>query len=76
MGSTLYGAQAEHLVDVAGGAGGRILLFFDEDDAGRKGREKALARLAPHTFVRVIELPEEGFQPEHLDAEGLVELLG
>ena len=58
------------------GAGGRILLFFDEDDAGRKGREKALSRLAPHAFVRVIELPEEGLQPEHLDAEGLVELLG
>ncbi len=76
MGSTLYDAQVEHLVDVAGGAGGRILLFFDEDDAGRKGREKAMAKLAPHAFVRVIELPEEGLQPEHLDAEQLVELLG
>ncbi len=76
MGSSLYAAQTEHLVDVAGGTGGRILLFFDEDEAGRKAREKALAKLAPHAFVRVIELPEEGLQPEHLDAEQLLQLLG
>lgn len=50
------GAQAEHLVEGVG-VGGRILLLFDEDGAGRKGRRKALARLAPHVYVRVIELP-------------------
>ena len=76
MGSRLYDAQVEDLVDIAGGAGGRILLFFDEDEAGRMGREEALAKLAPHAFVRVIQLSEEGLQPECLDAEQLEQLLG
>ncbi len=54
----------------------RITLLLDEDEAGRKGREKALAKLAPYSYVRVIRLPQEGMQPEHLDAELAAKLLG
>lgn len=40
--------------------------MFDEDDAGREGRETALLRFALKRFVRVQAFAEENFQPEKL----------
>ena len=51
---------------------GQVLLLFDEDAAGRKGRSEAQERLSKHVAVGVIRL-EEGQQPDSLEAE---ELLG
>lgn len=65
MGSSLSARQEAALVAASEGRSG-IILMFDEDEAGRTGREKALARLARHLFVHVAVLPHPGAQPDHL----------
>ena len=40
-----------------------ITLHFDEDNAGRVGRDEALARLSRKVYVKVIELGTDGMQP-------------
>lgn len=74
MGSSLSAMQEEALMK-ATTSGSCLILLFDEDDAGRAGREKALLRLARYTFVRVVVFPQEGQQPDHLTREELDELL-
>ncbi|MBI5769789.1 MAG: toprim domain-containing protein [Verrucomicrobia bacterium] len=68
MGSSLSTAQevllAQHLTPAS-----HVIVMFDEDDAGREGREDVLHRLALRAFVRVIAFADEGFQPEDLKAE-------
>ena len=44
----------------------QLVLLLDADDAGRKATADMLSRLAPRTFVKVVALPREGMQPEHL----------
>ncbi|MBI5767647.1 MAG: toprim domain-containing protein [Verrucomicrobia bacterium] len=65
MGSSLSGAQeallAQHLRPAS-----QVIVMFDEDHAGREGREDVLRRLAFKAFVRVVASTEEGFQPEQL----------
>jgi DNA primase len=51
MGSSLSDAQ-ERLIVQTVGQRGRVLLMFDDDEAGRKGMADAAARLAPQVFVR------------------------
>lgn len=74
MGSSLSARQEELLLKASESRQG-IVLMFDEDDAGRAGREKALVRLARQTFVRVVPLPQEGAQPDHLTENELHALL-
>ena len=74
MGSLLSEAQAELLLEAAGQKG-RITIFLDEDEAGRRGRQAALARLAPWTHVRLSGPPGEAPQPDQLDADTLAKLL-
>lgn len=57
------------------GSGGRVIVFFDEDEAGRAGRAAAVAQLAPLVYVRTVALPEEGMQPERLAPSALRLLL-
>lgn len=75
MGSSLSEPQLEQLVRLAG-SDGRILLVFDEDDAGRKGRDDALNRLGRLAFVRVLSCGSEGSQPDQLTSTTLQQLLG
>ncbi len=74
MGSALSAKQEAILAQASCSHSG-IILMFDEDDAGRAGREKALLRLANRMFVRVISLPTAGLQPEHLGEDDLHNLL-
>jgi len=74
MGSSLSAQQEALLVQASASRPG-IILMFDEDDAGRAGREKALVRLARQTFVRVVPLPQEGAQPDHMTESELHALL-
>jgi DNA primase len=74
MGSSLSAVQ-EQLIAEAESKSSGIILMFDEDAAGRTGRDKALCRLAKSAFVRVAVLPREGAQPDHLTAEELRNLL-
>jgi DNA primase len=74
MGSSLSDAQ-EDLIVKAVGRGGKVILMFDEDGAGRAGREKAAMRLARRVRVEVIELEIEGTQPDHLPSGEILGLL-
>lgn len=74
MGSMLSLAQEEIILKAAG-PGGRVVLMFDEDEAGRKGRELAQSRLDQWLNVSVITL-EHGAQPDQLSTEALQDLLG
>lgn len=73
MGSHLSSVQERLLAEAAKESG--IILLFDEDDAGRAGRLKALLRLATQAFVKAVPLPREGAQPDHLTREELNALL-
>lgn len=73
MGSMLSQAQ-EELILKAAGPNGRVLLMFDEDTAGRKGRADANERLSRWLSVSVIRLEENG-QPDQLSAAELQGLL-
>ncbi len=74
MGSSLSSQQETLLLEASADRPG-IILMFDEDNAGRAGREKALQRLAQRAFVRVVSLPREGAQPDHLSESELHALL-
>jgi DNA primase len=52
-----------------------VVLMLDQDEAGKKATEEILSRLARRVFVRVVELPTEGDQPDRLKQEELVDLL-
>ena len=73
MGSLLSKVQEERVVQLAG-KDGQVLLLFDEDAAGRKGRSEAQERLGKHVAVGVIHL-EEGQQPDSLEADELLGLI-
>jgi DNA primase len=74
MGNTLSPIQAA-LIQRVITPDERIVVMFDEDDAGRAGREKAVHRLSLHCFVRTHQFAQEGQQPDALTAEQLAQLL-
>lgn len=53
-----------------------ITLLFDEDKAGRVGRDEALVRLSRKMYVKVIELGTDGMQPDRLSEEDIRKVLG
>ena len=53
-----------------------VILLFDEDEAGRKGRAEACTRLARWLNVDALQFEKEDTQPEDLTAEEVVALLG
>ena len=73
MGSMLSSAQEERIVQIAG-ENGQVLLLFDEDAAGRKGRSEAQGRLSKQVTVSVIRL-EDGQQPDSLEVDELLALI-
>ena len=75
MGSMLSEAQ-EELILKAASPTGRVILLFDEDEAGRKGRAEARMRLARWLHVNAVQFAKEGTQPEDLTAEEVAALLG
>lgn len=74
MGSLLSDEQSELLIKAIAPKG-RLALIFDEDEAGRAGRQHALLRLSGACYIKVIRLPKEGNQPEHLPPQQLLDLL-
>lgn len=71
FGSSLSDEQ-EELIIKAVGANGKVYLMFDEDNAGHGCRSDVLERLSKNVFVRVIELGQEGMQPDKLSSEILL----
>jgi DNA primase len=64
LGSELSDAQVSLLTEAWQG---RILVMFDQDDAGLNGANKAIQKLCSHHWVRVAHLPEPNMQPDHFD---------
>jgi DNA primase len=52
----------------------KVLVVFDGDDPGRNGARASAALLAPHFWVRVVDLPD-GVKPHRLSWEELRPLL-
>lgn len=74
MGSMVSRTQ-EELIAQAAGSDGRVILMFDEDPAGRKGRADALDRLCREVQVDVVRFEAEGTRPDDLPPEKLLGLL-
>lgn len=74
MGSSLSPAQ-ELLLRQHTGRLDRILVMFDEDEAGRTGRADLAQRLTRFAFVKVHVFAAEGQQPEQLTQEELTAIL-
>jgi DNA primase len=74
MGSTLSPEQAA-LIQRITASDDRIVVMFDQDDAGRAGREKAVARLSLHCFVHTHRFAQEGQQPDALTPEQIAEIV-
>jgi DNA primase len=72
MGSILSAAQEERIVEMVG-VEGQVLLLFDEDGAGQKGRVEAQERLSKRVTVNVIRLGD-GQQPDSIDPPGQTHL--
>lgn len=68
MGDSLLPNQMKLIADIVSSSD-RIVLMFDEDKAGRAGREKAAAALSMLCFVRTIKFSQEGQQPDSLTPE-------
>lgn len=64
MGSSLSAPQLEMLCRLCEGEEQRLVLFFDNDEAGRQGQQDALRRLSQRLYVNVITLPGGQIQPE------------
>jgi DNA primase len=73
MGSMLSAAQEERIAQLTG-EDGLVLLLFDEDGAGRKGRREAQERLGKRVVVGTIRL-NEGQQPDSLPPEEIMKLI-
>jgi len=74
MGSMLSDQQEELIVQAAGSSA-KVILMFDEDEAGREGRAKAEQRLATKVNVRSVVFAAPGMQPDQLTPEQLRHLL-
>ncbi|MGC6504946.1 MAG: CHC2 zinc finger domain-containing protein [Coraliomargaritaceae bacterium] len=74
MGSSLSEAQEDAIIH-ATHQNSKIILLFDEDEAGRKGRETAAAQLASKLYVHILPLESEGMQPDSL-TESEIESFG
>lgn len=73
LGSSLSAEQEALLFDRTPFAP-QLVLLLDADDADRKGTADILQRLAPRTFVKVVALPREDMQPEHLTPAEIISL--
>jgi DNA primase len=74
MGSSLSTEQEACLYRLCE-ADERVVLFFDNDEAGRKGQADALIRLSKRLYVHTVDLGSREVQPEHLSPDELRALL-
>ena len=75
MGSTMSAAQ-EEIIRRHTNPDSRVIVMFDEDEAGQTGREDIACRLSKFCFVRVHEFEKPDMQPEHLSADEVNFIVG
>jgi DNA primase len=71
MGRALSPEQEELLISL----NKKIVLMLDQDEPGQKATQEILPRLVKHSYVKVVELPSEGDQPDRLSEETLQQIL-
>ena len=73
MGSSLGAKQKELLVQLLQGDG-KVVLLFDEDNAGVACKTQCLDELSSHLFVKSPTLPSGVVQPDALTSEQIQQL--
>lgn len=68
MGSSMSAAQESLLIEHLSPQS-RVVVMFDQDEAGIRGREDVLQRLSLRTYIRTVTFAQSGYQPENLTAE-------
>jgi DNA primase len=68
MGSTMSATQ-EALIKQHTDRNSHVIIMFDEDEAGRVGRDEIAVRLAKFVFVKIHAFEQEDQQPDKLSAE-------
>jgi DNA primase len=74
MGSYLSECQRDLLVATLG-PDGRVILLFDNDEAGRECEAQCLDELSQHLYVKVVRLPGECQQLDNLTVGKVRQLL-
>jgi DNA primase len=74
MGSQMSKEQEELIIETIG-SNGRVILLFDNDEAGIKCQQDVLERLAKKCFVKVSSLPEGIRQVDEMEVEKIKVLL-
>ena len=74
MGSSLSKRQRD-ILEASVGAGRKVSLLLDRDDAGRACLNQCLDELSPRVFVKTLGLPNEGDQPDNLSKEQIQRIL-
>lgn len=72
MGSKLSEYQEKLILDTTD----RVILMFDNDEAGQECAEDVLKRLVPKIYVRIVKLPPDKMQPDELTEEEIKKILG
>ena len=75
MGTALSDEQ-EELVIEALAPNGKLTLMLDPDEPGIKAAREAAERLINRLYIRVIDLQEDGLEPDELSEERIREMLG
>jgi len=70
MGASLSAEQEERIFHLCE-EDGRVILFLDNDESGRKGQADALLRLSKRLYVHAVNLGSREVQPEHLSPDEL-----
>lgn len=74
MGSAMS-CEQEELIAEAMGPGGKVILLFDNDEAGLKCRQEVMERLIRRCFVKVMELPKGISQIDQMEGQEIKDLL-
>lgn len=75
MGSSMSPTQ-EALIKQYTGRNSQVIIMFDEDEAGRVGREEIAVRLAKFVFVKIHAFEQEDQQPDNMSAEEIQQFIG
>jgi len=73
MGSHCSETQIDRIIESLP-SNSEVEVLFDADDAGRKGADRVAESLKDHSRIRIIELPKNGMQPDHLSSDQVAEL--
>lgn len=74
MGSFLSKAQNDLILKTVGNKG-QVVLLFDEDESGRKGRSIANNCLKNQVNTKMVVFDKEGLEPDNLSPEELAKFL-